>query len=121
MAYQNNATAIVVMFEIVIPRSDYIIISEGSIYSHWLACDSGPKRGQRHLPVERRVDAALRAESRELRSHHCFLFRSSDHVAVGRRVIRDCWVYIEAINRRIRIWGPCFARQFTIRGNDGSG
>src|ERR1700682_1869108 len=111
----------VVMFEIVVPGVEAFVVSKGSIGCHGSPGNEGAQRGESHLSVKRRVDAALRTEARKLRADDTQFLRARYHVAVARRIVRDRRVDIEAIDRRFRIGGPLLARQLAARGNDRRG
>ena len=88
------------MFEIILPGIEHIVVTKGQINRHNSAGEEGAQRGQGHLAVKRRVDAALRTEAGKLGADNVQFLRAGDHVAVGRRVVGDSGIHIEAIDRR---------------------
>src|SRR5205085_10681998 len=109
------------MLKVILPGIAHVVVDEFPVSRQRLAGERGTQRRQRHLPVERRVDAAYRAEARELLADDVLLLRPCGHVAVGRRVVRDRGVDVEAIDRRLWVCLPGLARQLAVGGDGGGG
>ncbi len=118
---QHHAAALVVMFQVVIPGIEHVVVGQGTVHGHRRAAKEGPQRREGDLAVHGRIDPALRSKAGKLRAHHAFFFRTRDHIAVAGGIGRDCGIDVEAIDRRVRVGGPGFARQFAAGGDDGRG
>ena len=118
MSDQHHPAAVVVVFEVIAPRIEHVVVDEDSIGRHGIARQQSSQRRQRDLPVKRREGTALRREPRKLRADYAFFFRPGNHVAVPRRVVRDRRVHVEAVNRRLRIRGPRLARHLAVCRDD---
>src|SRR5678816_3845107 len=101
------------MFKVVVPRVLHIVVRKHPINPlHRGTCDSRSQFSERVLTVERSVDAACRAESRELRPNNIVLFGPRNHVAVRSLVERHGWIDIEAIDGSFSIRSECLTRHF---------
>ena len=107
---QNHTAALVVVFEIVVPRINHVLVTKNSIHCHRFASDPRAKSRKGYLAVERSEDAAHRAEAGKLRADHPHLFGTRVHITVRRRVVRDRRIHVKTIDRRIRLWSPLLYR-----------
>src|SRR5262245_32530212 len=112
MSDQNEATTVVIVFEVVVPGILHVIVLKTARERPTAPAsrNAGAKAGQCDLPIQRRIRAALRSKLRELLANDVELGRIGSHVAVGSRIGGYGRIDIEAIDRGIRIGLRCFAR-----------
>ena len=120
MTDQHDAAAVVVMLQVIVPRIAHIVVAEPAIERRAAAAGHGlSQAGERELPIERRVRTARRREPRKLLPNDIAFRRVCRHVAVGAGIGRNRGVDVEAIDRRVGIRLPRFARQLAIGRDDG--
>jgi hypothetical protein len=116
MADEHEATALVVVLDVIVPRIPHIVILE-PLRERGAGApggQSGTQTGQRDLPVQRRVESTRRSETRKLLPDDIQLRLIGDHVAVRRRVCGHRRVDVETIDRRSRSGRPLFPRQLAV-------
>src|SRR6202035_3779337 len=84
MADQDIAAALVIVLEIIVPSVTHVVVMH-PVVDGSAAGRAGEQRSQpreRYLPVHRRIQAALRSETRELLPNDVHLRRIRVHVAI---------------------------------------
>ncbi len=119
MRDEHEAAALVVVLQVVVERVLHIVVLKALVERHGRARREHPAEAdERDLAVHRRIRLARRGEARELLADDVGLRRIRVHVAVRRLIGRHRRIDVEAIDRRLRIGSPRFARQLAVGGND---
>ena len=80
---EHDAAAVVVMFQVVIPSIEDIVVGQGAIHRNWCAEQRGAKASEGDLAIYGRIGPTLRSEAGKLHAHDAFFFRTGEHVAIA--------------------------------------
>ena len=80
---EHDAPAVVVMFQVVIPSIEDIVVGQGAIHRNWCAEQCGAKASEGDLAIYGRIGPTLRSEAGKLHAHDAFFFRTGEHVAIA--------------------------------------
>ena len=120
MTDENDAAPVIVVLEIMVPRTQHILIGHGPIGSHRLAHHGRAQGRQGDLAIERRIGSALGREPCKLLVDHRALFGRDGHGRIAAGVFRHGGIDIETVDGRIGGGAEGLGGQLPISANNGS-